>query len=200
MYDDVESDFWKEIFVHLLHKNMVSSGADRLTPANCKAVFDDFSRRNPKLKVTASISASYATWEVFVTPTIKLRLFIQNQIKASLLQADGNDFVKIADAKFPNNPFPEIEEFLGKRDFYQKVLEDKKQESLCNEKKQKILYQFIKAHLIKKFCDDGETIWTLEQKGQNFILNLQKGKNQKSLELTAENYQQAILNLSTTSC
>ena len=94
-YSDSEADFWKEIFVHLQHKNMVRTGAERLTLADVQAAFDRFSLAHPEIAAVTEVKAGSASWEVPVTSTIRLRLFIQNQIKASLLQRQGKDFVKI---------------------------------------------------------------------------------------------------------
>ena len=98
MYDDVESDFWKDIFVHLQHKNMVRVGAERLLLSDVPDVFQKFSLAHPELQPQTQVNESSASWEIFVTSTIKLRLFIQSGIKASLLHKKGADFVKIADA------------------------------------------------------------------------------------------------------
>lgn len=160
MYDDVESDFWKEIFVHLLHKNMVSVDAGRLTYQNCK--------------------------EVFVSDTVKLRLFVQNQIKGSLMQRESSDFVKVADARFPNNPFPQIEEFLSKKADYLQQLEDKKEDQLHNARYTKLLGQFMKANL-KKHFENSQTVWHLEMEKGKFVLKID-GPEAKTIELDEMNY------------
>lgn len=195
MYDDVESDFWKEIFVHLLHKNMVRVNASPLKMEQCKAVFEEFEKNHPDCKPDVSFSSSYVTWELFVSQSIKLRLFIQNQIKASIMQKDGNDYVKVCDAKFPNNPFPEIEEFVQNRQKYLKELEEKKGLNQRTQMQDKILYEFIKAHLIRKFKNDKETVWSLEIKNRDFILHLQKDKEIKDFVLSCDNYKKIIFEL-----
>ena len=186
MYDDVESDFWKEIFVHLLHKNMVSVDAGRLTYQNCKEVFEDFNKRNPDYKPSVEVGSSYATWEVFVSDTVKLRLFVQNQIKGSLMQRESSDFVKVADARFPNNPFPQIEEFLSKKADYLQQLEDKKEDQLHNARYTKLLGQFMKANL-KKHFENSQTVWHLEMEKGKFVLKID-GLEAKTIELDEMNY------------
>lgn len=211
MYEDVESDYWKEIFVHIQHKNMMRSAVaegpegqaddqrfdDKLTVKNATSQFDIFSRRNPKISPIVEGSSSYFTWEVFVTPTIKVRLFIQNQIKCSLMQNINGDFTKIADAKFPNNPFPELEEFLGNCEQYKKELSEVKEKSIRNAKQQKIAGEFIKAYAGKKL---GEKVWYLDPAKANeegdFILTIARsnGDNEK-LPLTIENFVEKISKL-----
>ena len=78
MYYDIESEFWKEHFVHLLHKNMVRTNAEKIEFKNIKFQFDDFERKYPELKPQVDFAENYCTWEIFVTPKIKLRLFIPN--------------------------------------------------------------------------------------------------------------------------
>ncbi|MCR4579028.1 MAG: hypothetical protein K5681_01640 [Treponema sp.] len=195
MYDDVESDFWKEIFVHLQHKNMVRAGAERLTLEQVQAAFDRFSTAFPQIPVEKEISSSSAKWEVPVTATIHLRLFIQNQIKASLLQRKGSDFVKIADAKFPYNPFPEISEFLSRRDSYERELHQKLEKNIVNQARQKLAFQFVKAALEKKFANSS-LVWKLETSESGFILLLGNASDQKKIELSEENYYQQISELS----
>ena len=199
MYDDVESDFWKEIFVHLQHKNMMRMGSssnestshsfsDKLTVQNATEQFDIFKKRNPNLSPSVEGSSSYFTWEVFVTNNVKVRLFIQNQIKCSLMQNISGDFTKIADAKFPNNPFPELEEFLSHSEDYKKELSSLKTKTIKNEKQKKIAYEFIKANVTKKFYKT-DTIWTLESRNEDFSLVIDLGKgNKKEIKLTIENF------------
>ena len=62
---------------------MVRSGAERLTLADVQAAFDRFSLAHPEIAAVTEIKTGSASWEVPVTSTIRLRLFIQNQIKAS---------------------------------------------------------------------------------------------------------------------
>lgn len=195
MYEDVESDFWKDIIVHMQHKNMTRIGAERLSVQDAPAAFERFALAHPELQPEITNSASYVTWEVFVSDSVKLRLFIQSQIKGSFMQRSGGDLVKIADAKFPNNPFPEIEEFLRNRNELLKDLHSKIQISIHETKKMKLVEQFIKAHLIKKFDGSKNIIWTVELSGDNSKLNLQKGRESKTILLTCNNYINEIADL-----
>lgn len=195
MYEDVESDFWKEIFVHMQHKNMIRIGAERLSVQESTAAFERFQLAHPELQPEITNAATYVTWEIFVSDTVKLRLFIQNQIKGSLMQRTGGDLVKIADAKFPNNPFPEIEEFLSKKDEYLRDLHSKIESHIRIEKKQKLLGEFIKAHLIKKFSDKNGIIWSLEPDDDNFKLTVTEAGEKRTVILSCENYINRIASL-----
>ena len=42
MYDDIEADFWKEHFSHVLHKNMVRIDAEKLTFDNAAGIIEGF--------------------------------------------------------------------------------------------------------------------------------------------------------------
>ena len=113
-YIDNEADFWKEHFVHIQHKNMVRTNAVPLKMADCKAEFEAFLASHPDANITTEYFPSYCTFEVALTSTIKMRLYIQNSIKASMLQKSGNEYIKICDAKFPYNPLPHVQFFQKK--------------------------------------------------------------------------------------
>lgn len=192
MYDDVESDFWKEIFVHLQHKNMVRSGAEQLLLGDVSEVFQKFSLAHPELQPQSQVSGSSASWEIFITSTIKLRLFIQSGIKASLLQKKGADFVKIADAKFPYNPFPEISELLSNRNSYEREIFRLKEADEKSERKNKLSAEFIKAYAAEKFANRVSS-WNLEEKKGSFVLHvLPATGDEQMIELTAEDFSQKI--------
>lgn len=187
--DNLESDFWKEHFVHLLHKNMIRTNAKVLTLEDVPQVFENFSLQHPEYQIDFHIEKTYATWEVFVTKTVKLRLFIQNQIKASLLQKDGNDFVKIADAKFPYNPFCEISEFLSNKEKFDVELYHKKEEKLKKQRKMQIAKEFIKANLKEKYKNNFEVFWTLKDcENEKIKLILQKNNKSQEIILSTENF------------
>ena len=131
-YSDSEADFWKEHFVHLQHKNMVRTNAQPLHMAECKAEFEAFTASHPDAKISCEYFPSYCTFEVSLTSAIKLRLFIQNSIKGSIMQKAGGDYVKICDAKFPYNPLPEISEFLAKLpDYLTELSQSLEKKSFC---------------------------------------------------------------------
>ena len=145
-YYDSEADFWKEHFVHLQHKNMVRTNAQPLHMADCKAEFDAFTAGHPDAKIWCEYFPSYCTFEVTLTATIKLRLFIQNNIKGSIMQKTGEEYVKICDAKFPYNPLPEISEFLEKLPDYLEELSQSLDQKSRSHRRQKLTLEFIKAY------------------------------------------------------
>lgn len=145
-YSDTEADFWKEHFVHLQHKNMVRANALPLHMADCKAEFEAFTASHPDAKISCEYFPSYCTFEVTLTTTIKLRLFIQNNIKASLLQKCGPEYIKICDAKFPYNPLPEISEFLAGLPNYLAELSQSLEKRSRSNRRQKLAQEFIKAY------------------------------------------------------
>lgn len=193
--NDLEADFWKEHFVHLLHKNMIRTDAKILTLEEIPQVFENFSLQHPEYQIEFHIEKTYATWEVFVTKSIKLRLFIQNQIKASLLQKNGNDFIKIADAKFPYNPFYEISEFLSNKDKFDVELSQKKEENSKKQRKMQIAKEFIKANLKGKYKNNPEIFWTLkDDENEKIKLILQKDNKSQEIILSLENFLSEIEN------
>lgn len=190
--NNVESDFWKDIFVHMQHKNMMRSNGERLYIQDCAQQFSRFQFAHPEINVEITNAESYKTWEFFVTPTIKFRLYIQNQIKASLLQKDGVYFTKLCDAKFQNNPFPEIEELIQKRDSLTVQLERDKNDALRNQKKMALTKQFILALLSQKFDNQKEIIWTLEENQSNFTLTINKNQEENKYTLEYNNFASII--------
>jgi len=177
-YIDNEADFWKELFVHLQHKNMVRTNAQPLHMADCKAEFEAFTASHPDAKISCEYFPSYCTFEVTLTSAIKLRLFIQNSIKGSIMQKAGGDYIKICDAKFPYNPLPEISEFLQKLPDYLKELQESLENKSRTKRRQKLALEFIKAyattHLKQAFTittnEDGTFTLTLPASSINIQL------------------------------
>lgn len=151
---DIESDFWKEILRHLQHRNMSRIEARRLPLSDAMNEIENFRKRHPDIIFRVEDKKSYITWETEITETIKFRLFIQNQIKASLLQENAGEWTKIADAKFLNNPFPEVELLLSNREKYVAGLQNEKKIGRVDEIQAKISIELIKAVLMKKFRKD----------------------------------------------
>ena len=186
-YSDTEADFWKEHFVHLQHKNMVRANALPLHMADCKAEFEAFTASHPDAKISCEYFPSYCTFEVTLTTTIKLRLFIQNNIKASLMQKCGPEYIKICDAKFPYNPLPEISEFLAGLPNYLAELSQSLEKKSRSNRRQKLAQEFIKAyasaHLKQAFTinpnEDGTFNLTLPAKSIN-------------MQITEDNFMQKI--------
>ena len=189
-YVDSEADFWKELFVHLQHKNMVRTNAQPLRMADCKAEFDAFAASHPDAKVFCEYFPSYCTFEVNLTATIKLRLFIQNSIKGSIMQKAGGDYVKICDAKFPYNPLPEISEFLAKLPDYITELSQSLEKKSRSLRRHKLALEFIKAyattHLKQSF------ILTPNEDG-TFSLTLPA--NSINIQITEDDFMQKIAEL-----
>ena len=148
-YIDNEADFWKEHFVHLQHKNMVRTNAQPLHMADCKDEFEAFTASHPDAKIFCEYFPSYCTFEVSLTAKIKLRLFVQNNIKASIMQKCGPEYIKICDAKFPYNPLPEIDEFLSHLPSYLEELSQSLEKKSRSLRRQKLALEFIKAYAAK---------------------------------------------------
>lgn len=195
MYDDIEADFWKEHFSHVLHKNMVRIDAEKLTFDNAAGIIEGFKSRHPDLKPDVSFNSSYVTFELFITQSIKLRLYIQNQVKGSLMQFDGGDYVKLVDARFPYNPFPEIEEFLSHMGEYLSELENLLDKTVHSRKQMMVAEQFIRANISRKFRNRSEITWKLEQSGHSFILSMDKDNNRTMHLISIDDFMKDIENL-----
>ena len=106
----------------------------------------------------------------------------------------GKDFVKIADAKFPYNPFPEISEFLSRRDQYLLQLEERIEKKQKDNRRSKLAYNFIKAALQKKF-ESSPLVWHLEESDSEdggFVLILGMPPEEKRIPLSEENFMKEI--------
>ena len=189
-YSDTEADFWKEHFVHLQHKNMVRANALPLHMADCKAEFEAFTASHPDAKISCEYIPSYCTFEVTLTTTIKLRLFIQNNIKASLMQKCGPEYIKICDAKFPYNPLPEISEFLAGLSNYLAELSQSLEKKSRSNRRQKLAQEFIKAyasaHLKQAFTINPN---------EDGTFNLALPANIINIQITEDDFMQKIAEL-----
>ncbi len=189
MYDDVKADFWKEIFVHMQHRNMSRIDAEKLTLANVKSEFENFCGLHPELKTVSEINQSFAALEIEIESEsekysaqnnqMKIRLFVQSQIKCSLMEKAGGDYVKVCDAKFPNNPFPEIEEFIRHKDEYLNQVSEKEKNSLTVSMKQKVAGEFLKAQAKIRYPDFN---WKIENVKDGFIFYIDERQTFISLE------------------
>ena len=194
MFDDVEADYWKEIIVHLIHKNIMHTNAERLTIQNCDQEFVNFSNMFPLVKTETTDSTSFKTWEAYITPTVKIRLFIQNQLKVTLLQKQETDFIKVADGKFPYNPFPEIIEFFKNRDNYLSELNEVKDVAEKSQKQLKIAGEMIKAVLTKKYAST-KIIWNISILKNNILLSINDSAEERKVNLSVDNFYEEIKNL-----
>ena len=189
-YSDTEADFWKEVFVHLQHKNMVRTNAQPLHMQDCKQEFEAFTASHPDAKIFCEYFPSYCTFEVTLTATIKLRLFIQNSIKASIMQKTGEEYVKICDAKFPYNPLPEIDEFLSRLPDYLKELNETLENKSRSHRRQQLALEFIKAYANTHLKEPYEVH---PNEDGSFTLTLPA--NNINIQLTEENFIQRIKEL-----
>lgn len=191
-YTDSEADFWKELFVHLQHKNMVRTNAEPLRLENCKAAFEEFAATHTAVHITTEFSGSYCTFEVTLSATIKLRLFIQNTIKGSLMQKHGSEYVKLCDAKFPYNPLPEIDEFLARLPDYLKDLEQSLENKSRSLRRQKLALEFIKAYAGAHLPENEP--WKLEPAGDGtFTLTLLN--TNRTITLSDQDFSQKVLHI-----
>lgn len=191
MYNDVESDYWKDVFSHMQHKNMMRIEGERLSFSDCEKAFERFAMVHPEIKTEITRAASYCTWEFFITPKIKFRLYIQNQIKASLHKAEKGELVKICDAKFQKDPFPEIYELIKNKPFLEVELEKTLEENVRTQRQLQLAFQFIKAYA-KKHFDKSGIIWSLETAGDVFKLKLTRGKDSEIYELGVDDFKEKI--------
>ena len=172
MFDDIESDFWKEQISAMQKNNLLRKDSDRLFMSECEKKFEEFKLLHPELVVETTCSANHCSLEFFVTQDVKLRLFEQNQTKLSFLQRSDGDLIKIADAKFPNNPFKEIEDFLlHRKDLTEQLLQLKETKQII-QKQQNFAAFFIEAYLDKKL---GETFqWKIQKNRQNLSIQINR--------------------------
>ena len=189
-YKDNEADFWKELFVHLQHKNMVRTNASPLKLNDCRSQFEAFEKSHSDFRISTEYFDSYCTFEVTLTDSIKLRLFVQASIKGSIMQKTGGEYVKLCDAKFPYNPLPEIDEFLKNLPSYLKDFELSSQKIAVSARRQKLAAEFIKAFVIKHI--NPQTSWTLEPlENGTFLLKLLSSN--KTLSVTETDFASKII-------
>ena len=172
MFDDIESDFWKEQISAMQKNNLLRKDSDRLFMSECEKKFEEFKLLHPELVVETTCSSNHCSLEFFVTQDVNLRLFVQNQTKLSILQRSDGDLIKIADAKFPNNPFKEIEDFLlHRKDLTEQLLQLKETKQII-QKQQNFAAFFIEAYLDKKL---GETFqWKIQKNRQNLSIQINR--------------------------
>ena len=110
------------------------------------------------------------------------------------MQFDGGDYVKLVDARFPYNPFPEIEEFLSHLGEYLSELENLLDKTVHSRKQMKVAEQFIRANINRKFKNRPEIIWKLEQSGHSFILSIDKDNNRTMHLISLDDFMKDIEN------
>lgn len=172
MFNDIESDFWKEQLSAMQKNNLLRKDSDKLYMSDCEEKFEEFKLLHPELVIESTCGANYCSLEFFVTQDIKLRLFVQNQTKITFLQRTDDDLIKIADAKFPNNPFKDIEDFLlHRKDLTEQLLQLKETKQII-QKQQNFAAFFIEAYLDKKL---GEIFqWKIQKNRQNLSIQINR--------------------------
>ena len=193
MFDDIESDFWKEKLNDIQHKNMTRPGAERLVFSDVTSEIKKFEDSHSGLAARTTDNTTYKTWEIPVTSKVKLRIFFQSQIKVSLMEVSGGDPVKICDAKFPYNPFPEIDVFVNQISQYRKELDELMKEHMKISKKQMISGEFIKAYVQAKIPGE-KYIWQVLPENECFFLKLTdiKTSEERTVKLSMENFRLEI--------
>lgn len=193
MFDDIESDFWKEKLNDIQHKNMTRPGAERLVFSDVTSEIKKFEDTHPGLAARTTDNTTYKTWEIPVTSKVRLRIFFQSQIKVSLMEVSGGDPVKICDAKFPYNPFPEIDVFVNQISQYRKELDELMKEHMKISKKQMISGEFIKAYVQAKISGE-KYIWQVLPENECFFLKLTdiKTSEERTVKLSMENFRLEI--------
>ncbi len=187
-------DFWRLKFSEMQKKNMKASGRERMSLQNVKELVSRFKNAHPGVNSKLTINAGSADWEIPLNSELKMRFFIQSQVKGTILQRVGNGFLKIADAKFFSDPIPEISDFLSNFNFYERELYSLQVEQEKFQKVQKLTGEFIKALLKKKF-DEQNILWNLEPNNQNFTLTLKKDGNEFRHLITLSNFSTEIADL-----
>ncbi|MCR5496161.1 MAG: hypothetical protein K6F15_11060 [Treponema sp.] len=179
-------EFWRQKFSEMQKKNMKALGRDRMNMQNVEELVNNFCRLHPTVKNTLKITSNSADWELPLNAELKMRFFIQGQVKGSIMQRAGAGYVKVADAKFFSDPIPEITEFLAEFAGYERELNSWQTEREKLVKVQKLTGEMIKALLKKKFAGQN-VLWNLEANNQNFSLTIEKdGKS--IIHLITENF------------
>lgn len=188
-----EENFWKNILVKMQHENMMHTDGEKLYLQDCQYQFERFSLAHPNIKTEVTDAQSYKVFEFYIAQNLKFRLYIQSQIKASIMSLEHGTFEKVADAKFVNNPFPEIENFIKNMDSYLVSIEHEKIKDEHLSKKQKIAEQFIKAYC--KIKIPSNLGWNLESHESSWTLNIldtKKSSVEKNISITALKFKEQI--------
>ena len=184
-------DFWRTKFAALQQKNMTATGRSRLTVQNIREEASAFSEKFPSLPVSVTENGSGMEFEAELSSELKIRLFVQNQVKGSILQKTEAGFVKLGDAKFWTNPFPELEDFVNHFNEYQTELEEWSAGRQKFLKMQKLTGEMIKA-LLKKKLDGKGLVWFLEPTDSAFILSIEKSGQKQTYNLSMTRFAQEI--------
>ena len=184
-------DFWRTKFAALQQKNMTATGRIRLTVQNIREEAAAFSEKFPSVPISLSENGSGMEFEAELSSELKIRLFVQNQVKGSILQRTEAGFIKLGDAKFWTNPFPELDDFVNHFDEYQAELEEWSAGRQKFLKMQRLTGEMIKSILRKKLDGKG-VVWFLEPTDSAFILTTENAGNKQTYNLSMSRFVQEI--------
>ena len=185
--EDNTGEFWRTRFVELQKINMRASGRERMNMETAPALIKEFEEKNPGVNSKVTVNETNVDWEIILSAELKMRFFVQNQVKGSIMQKVDAGFVKLADAKFFSNPIPEIQDFVEKFSDMQQEFSDWKIQGQKYGKLQKITGEFIKAIVMDKI--KGQNIqWQLETGASNFVLLVEKNGGRKEYQISMADF------------
>lgn len=185
--EDNTGEFWRTRFVELQKINMRTSGRERMNMETAPALIKEFEEKNPGVNSKVTVNETNVDWEIILSAELKMRFFVQSQVKGSIMQKVDAGFVKLADAKFFSNPIPEIQDFVEKFSDMQQEFSDWKIQGQKYGKLQKITGEFIKAIVMKKI--KGQNIqWQLETDASNFVLLVEKNGGRKEYQISMADF------------
>ena len=185
--EDNTGEFWRTRFVELQKINMRAAGRERMNMETAPALIKEFEEKNPGVNSKVTVNETNVDWEIILSAELKMRFFVQNQVKGSIMQKVDAGFVKLADAKFFSNPIPEIQDFVEKFSDMQQEFSDWKIQGQKFGKLQKITGEFIKAIVMKKI--KGQNIqWQLETDASNFVLLVEKNGGRKEYQISMADF------------
>ncbi|MCR5401245.1 MAG: hypothetical protein K6E78_06570 [Treponema sp.] len=208
MYTEEESDFWKEKLnlMRIQNLRLSSKAAENLeekrlvktetgeAEEKLREIQEGFSSMECQIEKTDS---SFS-WEISPSPSLKIRGYhqkcgeiIASSAKISILGKTDRTWEKIADARFPNDPFILISHFLSHFETYQVELEEIKKNTLKYQKKQEIAYRTITALLSEKY-EKSSLVWSLIKNKKDFTLCLTEKDQKRNISLTLENFMTEI--------
>ena len=185
--EDNTGEFWRTRFVELQKINMRASGREKMNMETAPALIKEFEEKNPEVNSKVTVNETNVDWEIILSAELKMRFFVQNQVKGSIMQKVDAGFVKLADAKFFSNPIPEIQDFVEKFSDMQQEFSDWKIQGQKYGKLQKITGEFIKAIVMKKI--KGQNIqWQLETDASHFVLLVEKNGGRKEYQISMADF------------
>lgn len=185
--EDNTGEFWCTRFVELQKINMRAAGRERMNMETAPALIKEFEEKNPGVNSKVTVNETNVDWEIILSAELKMRFFVQSQVKGSIMQKVDAGFVKLADAKFFSNPIPEIQDFVEKFSDMQQEFSDWKIQGQKFGKLQKITGEFIKAIVMDKI--KGQNIqWQLETDASNFVLLVEKNGGRTEYQISMADF------------